>query len=516
MPFVRKEVLGLGETWNETTLWYARAVGTLKQRPISDPTSWWFLGAIHGFHPLVWTRFGFMTNQTPMPTPDLQALWAQCQHQSWYFLPWHRGYLFAFEEILRSAVVAGGGPADWALPYWNYGKGDAGATTLPEAFSTETLPDGTENPLFVPRRFGDGTSPITIPPPSVSQGALRANTFTGGADDIPPGFGGPITPFHHGPESQTTNGALEALPHNVIHGDVGGAAPGTDPNDWANAGLMSMPITAALDPVFWLHHANIDRLWVVWAAMSGRTNPTDTDWLDGPRDQAFAMPRSDGRIWTFRAREMLDTRAQPLDYSYDDETPPALPPRVATRMTALRGGVAPARVGAIREADMAGGPELIGASAGEVRIAGRTSAEVRLDAAGVGTLRAGLARATASGDTPREPPRVFLKVEGVRGTADAAVYHVYIDLPPNGRPADFPDRLAGALSLFGISDASDRGGPAAGNGFNQVFEISEIVDALHLSGDDLARLDVQFIPSNPLSEASTFAVRRLSVFKLGE
>ena len=519
MPFVRREIRSLGEAWNSTTLWYGKAVGKLKERPFTDPTSWWFLAAMHGFHPVVWTEFGFMDDQTPMPEADLQALWVQCQHQTWYFLPWHRGYLYAFEEIVRAAVVAEGGPADWALPYWNYGKdGDAAARVLPEAFAAEQLPDGSDNPLFVPRRFGDGTLPITVPLPSVSLQSLGATTFTGGNDDIPPGLGGPVTPFHHGPETETANGALESLPHNVIHGDVGGVVPGSDPNQWFNQGLMSMPITAGLDPIFWLHHANIDRLWTIWSAIPGHPAPTDTAWLDGPADRGFAVPLSDGTIWSFAARAVIDTRAQPLDYSYDDETPPVLPSRVATRMAALGGGaVAPAGATAVREAQMAGGgPELIGASDGEVRVAGRTRAEVRLDEAGVGTLRTGLARAAAAGGgATEEPARVFLKVEGVRGTADAAVYYVYVDLPPNGRPADFPDRLAGTLSLFGVSDASAAEGPHAGNGFNQVFEISGIVDALHLSGDDLARLDVQFVPSNPASEASTFAVRRLSVFKLG-
>ena len=108
MPFVRKEIRSLGATWNDTTLWYATAVGKLKERSFTDPTSWWFLAAIHGFHPVVWTEFGFMDDQTPMPTPDRLALWSQCQHQTWYFLPWHRGYLYAFEEIVRSVVVAEG------------------------------------------------------------------------------------------------------------------------------------------------------------------------------------------------------------------------------------------------------------------------------------------------------------------------------------------------------------------------------------------------------------------------
>jgi tyrosinase len=47
-------------------------------------------------------------------------MWNQCQHQGWYFVPWHRGYVFAFEAIIAKTIKDLGGPADWTLPYWNY------------------------------------------------------------------------------------------------------------------------------------------------------------------------------------------------------------------------------------------------------------------------------------------------------------------------------------------------------------------------------------------------------------
>src|SRR6187551_3967847 len=121
MAHVRKDVWGLGPGWNDTLLWYAKAVRTLQSRRLADPTSWWFLAAMHGIHPTVWREFRVVPATEPFPSDALQGrFWGQCQHQSWYFLPWHRGYLAAFEEIVRSAVVAAGGPEEWSLPYWNY------------------------------------------------------------------------------------------------------------------------------------------------------------------------------------------------------------------------------------------------------------------------------------------------------------------------------------------------------------------------------------------------------------
>ncbi len=519
MTRVRQDVWGLGAGWNDTLLWYARAIRTLQSRPLTSSTSWKFLAAMHGIHPVVWREFGVTTENESMPSAAIQRrFWSQCQHQSWYFLPWHRGYLAAFEEIVRDAIVSAGGPDDWALPYWNYSDAtQPTARTLPDAFAARTLPDGTANPLRVDRRFGSGTSPLQIDPRLVALDALQDTEFEGGEDDIPPGFGGPVTLFHHGPESQTTNGSLESLPHNVLHGAIGGSAPGRNPNDWRNLGLMSMPMTAALDPIFWLHHANIDRLWSVWLRDTRHKNPDQVSWLDGPTDRSFVMPRSDQSEWTFTARDVLDTTAPPLEYRYEDETPPVVDRRVVRRMSRLGARSAGDRMRESEDATVSPHqpPELIGASDGSVRVSGDTSAAVRLDAPATQQLRRTLTRAAAAdAGTVAEPARVFLKLEGMRGTADAAIYHVYINLPPDADPVDHGDQRAGVVSLFGISAASDPDGPNAGSGINQVFEITDIVDGLHLSGADLAGLDVRFVPANSSVAAANFSIARLSVFKL--
>lgn len=517
MVRVRKDVLNLGAGWNDTLLWYAKAVRALKSRPLTDKTSWWFLAAMHGMHPVVWRQFGVLKPTTPLPPAAIQKrFWNQCQHQSWYFLPWHRGYLAAFEDIVRDAIVNAGGPGDWALPYWNYSDAARpNARTMPDAFDLAALPDGSNNPLRVDRRFGDGTTPIQLDPSFVSLDALQDDVFPGGENDIPAGFGGPATVFHHGPESDTTNGGLESLPHNVIHSAIGGVTPGGDPNDWHDLGLMSMPITAALDPIFWLHHSNIDRLWNAWLrdTQEPHVNPDQTTWLDGPADRQFVMPRIGQTEWTFVARDVLDTTAPPLEYSYDDETTPVVQPRAVRRMSRLGARVA-------REDAVVGTgktPELIGASDGPVRIEGSTAAAVRLDSSSSQALRRSLDRAAARGATPPvEPARVFLKLEGIRGTSDAAIYKVYVGLAAEAEPAENRDRLAGTVSLFGVSAASDPDGPTAGSGINQVLEITEIVDALHLSGSDLDHLDVRFVPATQAGARARVSIGRLSVFKLGE
>src|SRR5262245_10807330 len=79
------------------------------------------------------------------------------------------------------------------------------------------------------------------------------------------GGGSVALPAHFG----NFAGQLELQPHNVIHTVIGG-----------QRGFMSDPNCAARDPIFYLHHANIDRLWEAWLRQAGgRVNPTTDVWL---------------------------------------------------------------------------------------------------------------------------------------------------------------------------------------------------------------------------------------------
>ncbi|HET9767191.1 MAG TPA: tyrosinase family protein, partial [Thermoanaerobaculia bacterium] len=338
---------------NPDLLWYAKGVGALQARQLSDPASWWFFAAIHGEY-ISETSFpgwGFLpappaVPTTPLPSQnDQDTYWDQCQHQSWYFPPWHRGYLLALEAQIRAEVINLGGPSTWALPYWNY-FGPGTESDIPPAFTEQTLPDGTPNPLFVTARYGpNGDGNIFVPIPPVNQNCLTNDIYTGSdAVTPPPGFGGPQTGFSH---FGGTSGNLENQPHNLVHGFVGGNAP--DGQTW---GLMSDPGLAALDPIFYLHHANIDRLWAAWNATATNTNPTTSSWLDGPGsigERAFVMPWPGGGSWPFTPQD-VDSLSQ-LNYVYDDLTAPA--PAVASAAAAQRlsrlGAAAPAAAAKVQE-----------------------------------------------------------------------------------------------------------------------------------------------------------------------
>lgn len=511
MTYTRQNVWELGGDWADPILWYARGVKAMKARKLNEPTGWQFYGAIHGINHELWTELGYLSPTDPMPSAaDIATFWDQCQHGSWYFEPWHRGYLIAFETIIRDAVVRLGGPADWALPYWNYFKTNQNA--LPPAFGSPNWPDGQgDNPLFVEQRYGPGNDgDVYVPMNWVNLDALGDPDFTGVSSGSP-GFGGLDTGFSHGGD---THGGIETQPHDYVHGLVGGG----DPKNPNMPGLMSDPDTAALDPIFWLHHANIDRLWETWRQNpTSHVDPTEPNWVNGPAsigERAFIMPMPGGASWTYTPGEMSDLSG--LDYVYDDISPPAAAPKFAARLQRL--GVGAEAAEALEGTIAMAAPrnvELLGANEERMSLSGteaRTS--VRLDAAVQRKVSASLVAAAA--EEPVVPDRIFLNLENVRGRSDATTFRVYINLPEGENPDEHPERLAGSIALFGVRKASLADGEQGGDGLTFVLEITRIVDALHLE-DSLATrpLDVRLVPVNPVPDSAQISIGRISVFRQG-
>lgn len=282
---------------------YGRAIGEMKlarlsgnPSEIASPLSWRYQAAMHQY---VRARDpNAQASDLPLPS-DLGTFWTQCEHFNWFFLPWHRMYLHFFEMILLSHVVRLGGPTDWALPYWNYSN--PGESTLPAAFRT---PATAANHLFITQRDtdanGGGTAFVAPSPP----GALPPFDLTRAMgetvfENVPgvSGFGGArIT---------GAGGSLEGVPHGSMHNRIAGPT-----------GFMRDFVRVGLDPIFWLHHCNIDRLWKAWLRQrGGRANPTDGGWLS----RSFPFHDATGQRADMTVTQVIDTRAEPLSYIYDDE-----------------------------------------------------------------------------------------------------------------------------------------------------------------------------------------------------
>jgi tyrosinase len=502
----------------------------MKGRPLQDRTSWTFFAAIHGIRRWMWDLYGFTNASDAAPGAlDTAEYLNQCQHQSWYFLPWHRGFLLAVENILRNEIKLLSGPHEsWALPYWNYFA--SGQNSLPPAFRTADWPDGQgDNPLFVEQRWGPLSSAAAFDIASATNlEAMNDPAFSGPGNGGSVGFGGPKTGFSW---SGIESGGIESDPHNIVHGLVGGRnqaavfPPGTPFEGNFQHGVMSDPLAAALDPIFYLHHCNLDRLWESWNAFpSGKSssdpndwhNPTDPRWLDGPArsgERAFAMPNPDESKWAYTPNEMRDLAS--LGYEYDDLTPGEFTPAVtvAARMRNLHIAVGPSVATGGLTMPSQNRVEMIGASPGGFSLAGtdavrstiRTEPEAR---ARVSKSLQGLS------STSSTPDRVFLNLESVTGLSDAVMFRVYVGSAGGADPVGNTDFLAGSVALFGVSQASDPNGRHAGNGITYTLEITRIIDKLHLSNtfevDDLA---VYLVPFETIPDVAKVKIGRISVYR---
>ena len=473
--YIRRDIWSVEtpNTWDPLSLAYANAVGEMQSRKAQDPTSWAYQASIHGSY----------------DQPPAGADWNQCQHASWFFLSWHRMYIYWFERIVRAIVVQQNGPADWALPYWNYSKGYP-SNTLPPAFRQETLPDGSANPLNVPAPRRNPN-----PPPGINGGNqlphaatsyATAYSYTNFLPRPAPGFGGGRSPAR---QFENATGALENQPHNVIHDLVGGPT-GSD----CEAGWMSDPNCAARDPIFWLHHSNIDRLWVNWLLQSGgRASPTDSSWLHQP----FTFHDENRTKVTMTGADVLDISQ--LSYRYDDEPPP-----VARR-------VVPAiKVSASMPtlADTGDSPvNMLAASEGHIELGSRpTTVAVALPNQAKDAVNQLVA-------APAETAPMNLNVEGIQlQRHPGLVYEIYLNLPDAGPTTDpNNDHFVGYVTFFGAQHAHGGGEQpdTATAGMKHTYDITPVVTALKNSGrwkDD--RMTVTFVPRGllPPPGAATEAV----------
>ncbi len=255
---------------------FRAGVRAMKSRRTANPTSWAYQANMHGV----------------VPGTTLKPGWATCDHGTWFFFPWHRMYVYWLEQILRQAS----GDPQFALPYWDYS--DPAQRLLPAIFRQ---PADSSNPLFEPSRrsgFNAGTRGLAFADVD-ARTAFAQNAFS--STSSPYGFGGyPRTPSH----ASGTHGALESSPHDNVHVAIGG--------------YMQDINKAARDPIFWLHHANVDRMWNKWLSTGTHSNPTGSNWLD----ERFTFFNRQGTAVTESVRQFLSARAS--EYRYDTEPAPVM------------------------------------------------------------------------------------------------------------------------------------------------------------------------------------------------
>ncbi|KAH7304025.1 hypothetical protein B0I35DRAFT_363867 [Stachybotrys elegans] len=247
------------------------------------------------------------------------------------FLPWHRWYLQLHEDLLRTECGFKG-----TQPYWDWSI-DADAQNMPNSpifdpvtgFGGDGKLTGSTVPGFgrcvVDGPFANTNLTIAMGWPDMNVRGNRLHCFTrefnsaeGSDENGVTIIGDMQVTAYNSRVMNTIYGfdnfegmvmMLEGLPHAQIHSVIfGDMGPSTSPNE----------------PLFFLHHANVDRAWAKW---QGR-NATRLSDYSGFNDAAETVSASiDDEMPILELGEVqpivkdyMDTQAGPLCYTYTDST----------------------------------------------------------------------------------------------------------------------------------------------------------------------------------------------------
>ncbi|MEM6452141.1 MAG: tyrosinase family protein [Cyanobacteria bacterium P01_D01_bin.105] len=206
------------------------------------------------------------------------------------FLPWHRQFLLDFEQALQAV------DASVTIPYWDWSDPDTLDVMLQEDFLgttgegtfVEVLDQGrfeggeVKNGTFAKWQLNEALHFDAITLESLGPHLLRFSTLppfdryplpqseidalfeTNNYEVFNALIEGALVPDDN--NSYVPGWALHAFAHSVIGGSQ------VDWADWQQGiahqidilGTMDSIPCSPYDPIFWLHHANVDRLWAQW------------------------------------------------------------------------------------------------------------------------------------------------------------------------------------------------------------------------------------------------------------
>lgn len=324
----RKEIHALRDdedAWNM----YLLGLSRFKDVDGRDPMSFYQIASIHGQPYVGWDNNGPCSDCTPA---------GYCTHQSTLFPTWHRAYLGLFEQALvdNAIVVAEQYTGDdrdrymqaaqnLRIPFWDWASlPEDGENPFPQMFTDESVfvnspngPMNITNPLlgykfkeFEDHDFMRADEVERKPTFTQSNRAqLRSDLWTALSSDQQ--YNAFATEVLDEDDGNFNPSSLEAL-HDNIHILTGGH--------------MAIVPQAAYDPVFWLHHTNVDRIFAIYQAAY------PNKWLQQTAEVGSSMwytsgsvmdsssglqpfhESSEGELWT--SDDMRDTEI--FNYVYDD------------------------------------------------------------------------------------------------------------------------------------------------------------------------------------------------------
>lgn len=390
-----------------------------------------------------------------------------CPHGNWYFLPWHRSYIRMYEVACRELT----GKSDFALPFWDW----TAHPDFPAAFGDPTY-RGKPNPLFVEGR--NTQTGAAIPKRNTGETVMEriydlptfeefGSTRATGQTDVSAKW----------IKAHGVKGELEYNPHDNVHCIV--------------AGPFMCSGASARDPIFQMHHCNIDRIWAEWNARGGEDS-TDPLWRDMTFADNFIAP--DGTTYSTVVRDLLVP--EDLGYTYD--------------LQKSRGRVVadPGRMLLLRS--LVGSPSLMAEAqaidatveAGPITARPGDPASVSFRAAALGAAKAAdpqIANTLQAADI--EPKRVYAVLRNMRPRLGSETgLHVFVNAPDvtAGTRVDDNPNYVTSIGFFGarpIDDGPVHAGSAALVDLTPALR--RLSEAGRLDGDDIT---VQLVPVGVRSE----------------
>ncbi|KAH8645967.1 hypothetical protein BGZ60DRAFT_392289 [Tricladium varicosporioides] len=232
-------------------------------------------------------------------------------HRTPNFLPWHRYFIHRYEKALKEICGYQGHLLywDWSLDYEDLSSapvfdaehgfgGDGGPEEDRSLFNGSCIRNGPFS-MYEVRVIGDKIKPHCL---SRGFGRLFRSPFTGPT----------ISPT-------AVRGVLQANDYFDFLTQLEGSADNDIPlgmgGDW-------VPASAPNDPLFFLHHTQVDRLWWMWQQVDhGRrvmqyTGPLDHDLMSPAPipslDDVLPLPLGDGT----KIRDLMSTESDLFCYRY--------------------------------------------------------------------------------------------------------------------------------------------------------------------------------------------------------
>jgi hypothetical protein len=259
---VRKNWMSMDTTERNT---YLEAVLTLKAT-VANPL------ALPAQQYSIWDQFVLIHQAIQNMSHPYSANTADGAHGFLHFLPWHRKFLLELENALNVAVPG----QNIGIPYWDWTDvaGLWSDILVDDAFG----PNGSGAGDVVQTGYFAPTAPVVLPAWWPAGLTGWQNVFTSGLNSDLVRRINPALPLANQAVIQDllldsdyfaytdiSNAAtytglwwkLESGPHNEGHNWFNQAAG-------FNQSQMSHMYVSVNDPMFFLHHSNIDRLWAMW------------------------------------------------------------------------------------------------------------------------------------------------------------------------------------------------------------------------------------------------------------